>query len=152
MRQGLSERPPTPMSDLSSISLVPAIGRNQMISSAANGRRWSASQRVVSDEFATGNGLTSSTAPMMSNLFPVGAKLTSTGEVILWGYLDDPMSLRRRVRGTQAMVATLKRPTPARRPARLRDCFPGPSGDRRVSPDSSKHTISYYSRCHITIL
>jgi hypothetical protein len=85
-----------------------------MISSAANGRLWAASQRVVSDEFATGNGLTSSTAPMMSNLFPVGAKLTSTGEVILWGYLDDLMSLRRRVRGTQAMVATLKRPPPCK--------------------------------------
>jgi hypothetical protein len=46
-------------------------------------------QGVVSDEFATGNGLTSLTAPMMSNLFPAGAKRTSTGEVILWGYVDD---------------------------------------------------------------
>ena len=49
-----------------------AFGRNQMISSAANGRRWSASQEVVSDEFvadafATGNGLTSSTAPMRTS-------------------------------------------------------------------------------------
>jgi hypothetical protein len=85
-----------------------AFGRNQMISSAA-------SQGVVSDEFATGNGLTSSTAPMILNLFPAGAKLTSTGEVILWGYVDDPMSLRRRGRVTHAVVATLKRPPPARR-------------------------------------
>jgi len=87
-----------------------------MISSAANRRPWSASQGVVSDEFVTGNGLTSSTAPMISNLFPAGAKPASTGEVILWGYVDDPMSLPRRGRGTHEMVATLKRPPPARRP------------------------------------
>jgi hypothetical protein len=56
---------------------------------------------VVSDEFAdqrrplaTGNELTSLTAPMILNYFPAGANLASTGEVILWGYLDDPMSLR----------------------------------------------------------
>ena len=52
---------------------------------------------------------------MISNLFPAGANPASTGEVIFWGYLDDPMSLRRRGRGTHAMVATLKRPPPARR-------------------------------------
>jgi hypothetical protein len=62
------------------------IGRNQIISSAT-------SQGVVSGEFATGNGLASSTAPMMSNLFPAGANLTSTGEVILWGCLCNPMRL-----------------------------------------------------------
>ena len=67
---------------------------------------------VVSDEFATGNRLVLLTAPMILNLFPAGAKPASTGEVILWGYLDDPMSLWRRGRGTQAMVATLKRPPP----------------------------------------
>ena len=89
---------------------------------AANGRRWSASQGVVSDEFATGNGLTSSTAPMISNLFPAGANLASTGEVILWGYVCDPMRLRRRGRGTHAMVATLKRPPPARRQRRSFGC------------------------------
>ncbi len=44
--------------------------------------------------FATGNGLASLTAPMILNLVPVGANLASTGEVILWGYLCDPMSLR----------------------------------------------------------
>jgi hypothetical protein len=64
-----------------------ALGRSQMISSAD-------SQGVVSDEFATGNGLTSSTAPMILSLFPVGAYLTSTGEVILWGYVYNPMRLR----------------------------------------------------------
>jgi hypothetical protein len=58
---------------------------------------------VVSDEFvakafATENGPPSSTALMISNLFPLGAKLTSTGEVILWGCLDDPMSLREKAR------------------------------------------------------
>jgi len=37
---------------------VQAIGHNQIIPSAA-------SQGVVSGEFATGNGLTSATAPMM---------------------------------------------------------------------------------------
>ena len=88
-----------------------ACGRNQMISS-------SASQGVVSGEFATGNGLTSSTAPMISNLFPAGANLASTGEVLLWGYVCDPMRLSRRGRGTHAMVATLKRPPPG---AALRD-------------------------------
>jgi hypothetical protein len=31
---------------------------------------------------------------MILNYFPAGAKLALTGEVILWGYLDDPMSLR----------------------------------------------------------
>jgi hypothetical protein len=67
---------------------------------------------VVSDEFATGNEFVSLTAPMILNLFPAGANLTSIGEVILWGYLDDPMSLRRRGRGTHAMVATLKRLPP----------------------------------------
>ena len=95
-----------------------ACGRNQMISSAA-------SQGVVSDEFATGNGLTSLTAPMISNLFPAGANPASTGEVIFWGYLDDPMSLRRRGRGTHAMVATLKRPPPARRTNDVRWRPPG---------------------------
>ena len=67
---------------------------------------------MVSGEFATGNGLTSSTAPMISSLFPAGANLASTGEVILWGYVCNPMSLRRRARGNHAMVATLKRPPP----------------------------------------
>ena len=98
----------------------------------------SASQGVVSGEFATGNGLTSSTAPIILSLCPAGAKLTSTGEVTFWGYLCDPMSLRekaiemafsieeeprakarassrRRGRGTHVMVATLKRPPPVRR-------------------------------------
>jgi hypothetical protein len=90
---------------------------------SANGRRCSASQGVVSGEFAdqrrplaTGNGLTSLTTPIILNLFPVGANPASTGEVIFWGYLDDPMILRRRGRGTHAMVATLKRPPPVRRP------------------------------------
>ena len=90
-------------------------GLSENTSFAPNGRPWSALQEVVSDEFATGNRLTSSTAPMISNLFPAGAKLTSTGEGILWGYLDDSMTLRRRGRVTHAMVATLKRPPPARR-------------------------------------
>jgi hypothetical protein len=84
------------------------IGRNQIISSAT-------SQGVVSGEFATGNGRASSTAPMMSNLFPAGANLTSAGEVILWGCVCNPMRLSRRVIVTHAMVATLKRPPPARR-------------------------------------
>jgi hypothetical protein len=39
-------------------------------------------QEEVSGEFATGNRLASITAPMMSNLFPAGANLTSNGEVI----------------------------------------------------------------------
>ncbi len=69
-------------------------------------------QGVVSGEFATGNGLTSATAPIMSSLFPAGANLASTGEVILWGYVCNPMRLSRRGRGTHAMVATLKRPPP----------------------------------------
>ena len=69
-------------------------------------------QEVVSGEFATGSGLTSATAPMILNLFPAGANLTSTGEVVLWGYVCNPMRLLRRSRGTQAMVATLKRPPP----------------------------------------
>ena len=58
-------------------------------------------QGVVSGEFAdqrrplaTGNRLISLTAPMMLNYFPAGANLASTGEVILWGYVCDPMSLR----------------------------------------------------------
>ena len=57
-------------------------------------------QGAVSDKFAdqrrplaTGNRLTSSTAPIMSNLVPAGAKLILTGEVIRWGYVDDPMML-----------------------------------------------------------
>jgi hypothetical protein len=62
--------------------------------------------------FATGNGLTSLTAPMILNLFPAGANLASTGEVILWGYVCNPMMSSRRGRVTQAMVATLKRPPP----------------------------------------
>src|SRR5512134_2399163 len=53
---------------------------------------------------------------MISNYFPAGANLASTGEVILWGYVCDPMSLWRRGRTPHAMVATLKRPPP---PARL---------------------------------
>jgi hypothetical protein len=65
---------------------------------------------VVSGEFATGNGLASITAPMTSSLFPAGANLTSIGEVVLWGYVCNPMRLSRRVGGTHAMVATLKRP------------------------------------------
>jgi len=89
-------------------SPMQAFGRNQMLSSAVL-------QGVVSGEFATGNGLTSLTAPMISNLFPAGANLASTGEVILWGYVCNPMRLLRRGRGTHAMVATLKRPPPARR-------------------------------------
>ena len=87
---------------------MPTHGRKQMISS-------SAPQGVVSDEFATGNGLTSLNAPIMSSLFPAGAKPASTGEVILWGYVSDPMMLLRRGRVIQAMVATLKRPPPAGR-------------------------------------
>ena len=63
-----------------------AFGRNQMNSSVAL-------RGVVSGEFATGNGLASLTAPMISNLFPAGANLTSTVEVILWGYLCNPMRL-----------------------------------------------------------
>jgi len=55
-----------------------AFGRNPMLLLAAL-------QGVVSDEFATGNGLVPLTAPMISNLFPAGANLASTGEVILWG-------------------------------------------------------------------
>jgi hypothetical protein len=46
-------------------------------------------QGVVSDEFATGNGLTSSTAPMILNLRLAGARLSPTGEVIFWGYLSN---------------------------------------------------------------
>jgi hypothetical protein len=109
-----------------------AFGRNQMISSAA-------SQGVVSDEFATGNGLASSTAPMILSLFPAGAKLTSTGEVILWGYLDDPMRLSRRSRGTQEMVATLKRPPPARRTNDVRWRPPGIVRNRPMVLDRSSH-------------
>ena len=67
---------------------------------------------VVSGEFATGNGLTLATAPMMLNLFPAGANLTSIGEGRLWGYVCNPMTLLRRGSGTEAMVATLKRPHP----------------------------------------
>ncbi len=52
-------------------------------------------QGVVSGEFATGNGLTSLTAPIILNYRPAGATLTSIGEVVLWGYVCDPMSLRR---------------------------------------------------------
>jgi hypothetical protein len=62
--------------------------------------------------FATGNGPASATAPMMSSLFPAGANLASTGEVILWGYVYNPLRLSRRGIGTHAMVATLKRPPP----------------------------------------
>ena len=72
---------------------------------------------VVSGEFATGNGLTSSTAPIMSSLVPAGANLTSTGEVILWGCVCNRMRLLRRVRGTHTMVATLKRPPPGVSPS-----------------------------------
>ena len=108
-----------------------AFGRNQIIF-------WSALQGVVSDEFATGNGLTASTAPMISNLFPAGANPASTGEVILWGYLCDPMSLLRRIRGTHAMVATLKRPPPCeadqRRPLAA-------SGHRAKSAHGPCHTV-----------
>jgi hypothetical protein len=43
-----------------------AFGRNEMISSAVK-------QGVVSDEFATGNGLVSSTAPVILSLCPAGA-------------------------------------------------------------------------------
>ena len=50
----------------------------------------------------------------MSSLFPAGANHTSTGEFILWGYVCNPMSLSRRGRGTQAVVATLKRPPPCK--------------------------------------
>ena len=104
-----------------------------MISSAANRRPWSASQGVVSDEFVTGNGLTSSTAPMISNLFPAGAKPASTGEVILWGYVDDPMSLPRRGRGTLAMVATLKRPPPEAAARHHAESQPASAGRKRFS-------------------
>jgi hypothetical protein len=88
------------------------------------GHKREAPQRVVSGEFATGNGLTSATAPMMSSLFPAGANLTSTGAVILWGYVCNPMTLLRRGRGTHAMVATLKRPPPGVPPSGT------PTGDR----------------------
>jgi hypothetical protein len=53
-----------------------------------------ASQGVVSEEFVTGISLTSSTSPMILVYFPAGANPASTGEVILWGYLCNPMSLR----------------------------------------------------------
>ena len=56
-------------------------------------------QGVVSGEFATGNGLTLSTAPMMSNLFPAGANLSSTGEGMPWGYVCDPMTLCEKATG-----------------------------------------------------
>jgi hypothetical protein len=88
-----------------------------MASSHRGQERAVASGGVVSGEFATGNGLTSATAPITSSLFPAGANLTSTGEVILWGYVGNPMRLSRRVRGTQAVVATLKRPHPPKRPS-----------------------------------
>jgi hypothetical protein len=55
--------------------LIQDPGRNQIISSAA-------SQGVVSGEFATGNGLASSTAPMILTLHQAGATLTSTREAI----------------------------------------------------------------------
>jgi hypothetical protein len=91
---------------------------------------------VVSGEFAdqrrplaTGNGLTSSTAPMILSLYPAGANLASTGEVILWGYLCNPMTLLRRGIGTQAMVATLKRPPPVS----------WPPGIRALSPKGERH-------------
>ena len=84
---------------------------------------------MVSGEFATGNELASATAPMMLNLFPAGANLTSTGEVILWGYVCNPMMLLRRGSGTEAMVATLKRPPPGAPPPpvtrRLCQILPG---------------------------
>ena len=81
-------------------------------------RGWSLTSSPLT-RFATGNGPASSTAPMISNLCQAGANPASTGEVILWGYLDDLINLSRRGRGTQAMVATLKRPPPARRPRRI---------------------------------
>jgi hypothetical protein len=89
--------------------LIQATGHNQIVSSPA-------SQGVVSGEFATGNRLASSIAPVIPNVRQAGAKLPSTGEAIFGGFLNDLMSLLRRGRGTQAMVATLKRPPPARRP------------------------------------
>ncbi len=98
-------------------------------------------RRPLADQrrpLATGNGLTSLTAPMILSLRSAGANLTSIGEVLLWGYVDDPMSLRekatkmafsieeapcgrtgfftRRGRSTHVMVATLKRPPRMRRP------------------------------------
>ena len=76
---------------------------------AALGGRWSLASSPLT-RFATGNELVPLTAPMISNLFPAGANPASTGEVILWGYVCNPMRLSRRGRGTQAMVATLKRP------------------------------------------
>jgi hypothetical protein len=101
-----------------------------MISSAA-------SQGVVSDEFATGNGLTSLTAPIILNLSPAGANLTSTGDVILWGYVCNPMTFLRRGRGTHAMVATLKRPIPARRTNDVRWWPPGTVRNRPMVLDSN---------------
>jgi hypothetical protein len=71
---------------------------------------------LVSGEFAIGNRLASSTALMVLNFRLAGAKLTSTGGVIFWGCLSGLMNLSRRVKGTQEMVATLKRPPPAGRP------------------------------------
>jgi hypothetical protein len=118
-----------------------AFGRNPMISS-------SASQGVVSDEFAdqrrplaTGNGLTSSTAPMILNLFPAGANLASTGEVILWGYVCNPMTLLRRGRGIHAVVATLKRLPPARRTNDVRWRPPGTLRNRPLGLDSNHPTL-----------
>jgi len=93
-----------------------SIDHNQIFSSAA------LPGGVVSGEFAdqrrplaTGNGLTSATAPMMLSLYPAGANLGLAGEVILWGCVCNPMRLSRRGRGTHAMVATLKRPPPPAR-------------------------------------
>ena len=69
------------------------------------------------------------------NLCPVGANLSSTGEVILWGYVCDPMRLSRRGRCTQAMVATLKRPPPARRTNDVRWRPPGTVRNRPMVLD-----------------
>ena len=55
------------------------------------------SDEFVADAFATGNGPFPLTAPMISSLFPAGAKPASTGEGLLWGCLGDPMSSREKV-------------------------------------------------------
>ena len=127
-------------------SLVYLIGHNRIIPLAVF-------HGVVSGEFAdqrrplaTGNGLTSSTAPMILNLCSAGANLASTGEVLPWGYANDPMSFLRRVRGTHVMVATLKRPPRGRRPQLetiQRVCIsqwsvvPGKHGDGQRTTDVS---------------
>jgi hypothetical protein len=78
---------------------------------------------VVSSEFATGNGLTSFTAPIILNYCPAGANLASTGEVILWGCVCDPMSLSRRWRSNSGSGCDSEETTPRRRPPGIvRNC------------------------------